>query len=105
MLELRLPTLAEVRTTAPQKWASGRVAAKIDAATELTTLGELSALDGLVNRPCSLAPSSLEPGRDFIQSACRSAAGWFVDLISETVQRRWRPRLASGGVLRCASCS
>ena len=43
--------------------------------------------------------------RDLLESVCRSAAGWFVDLISETVPRRWRPRLASGGVLRCASCS
>ena len=40
----------------------------------------------------------------FIQSACRSAASSFVDLISETVQRRWRPRLASRGALRCVSC-
>src|SRR5882757_9658652 len=35
-----------------------------------------------------------EAGRDFMQSARRSAVGWFVDLISETVPRRWRRRLA-----------
>ena len=37
------------------KWASSLLAAKIDATTELTTLDELSVLDGLVSRPCSLA--------------------------------------------------
>src|SRR5258708_31032329 len=36
--------------------------------------------------------------RDFIQSACRSARGWFVDVMSETIERRWRPRLALGGL-------
>src|ERR1700726_2693747 len=29
-----------------------------------------------------------------MQSACRSAGGWFVDLMGGTVVRRWRPRLA-----------
>jgi hypothetical protein len=37
--------------------------------------------------------------RDFLEGGCRSAGGWFVDLIGETIWRRWRPRLASGGVL------
>src|SRR5882724_4495401 len=37
------------------------------------------------------------PG-DFMPSACRSGAGWFVVPNGETVPRRWRPRLASGGV-------
>jgi hypothetical protein len=33
---------------------------------------------------------------DLSKVQCRSAAGSFVDLISETVQRRWRHRLAFG---------
>ncbi|SJM28096.1 hypothetical protein BQ8482_110026 [Mesorhizobium delmotii] len=67
-LALRASSAASRFIPSRRPVSSSLLAAKIDAATQLTTLDELSGLDGVGQSNLFTRPSSLEPGRDFIQS-------------------------------------